>query len=142
MVSVANQHQLVLVVGWMSLFMVGTVAGFCPYGCGCDETNSRVTCIRSDLEVRSFGNMSKNLYGTDPGNLSGTQILYGTPSRRLSGTHKRFFLEHNPRVFLERKVNSLWNSYRDSLWNTQCMHRFILKLISNILSGTHSMSLS
>jgi hypothetical protein len=27
-------------------------AGFCPYGCGCDETNSRVTCIRSDLEVR------------------------------------------------------------------------------------------
>jgi hypothetical protein len=30
----------------------GPVAeGFCPYGCGCDETNSRVTCIKTDLEV-------------------------------------------------------------------------------------------
>jgi hypothetical protein len=27
------------------------VEGFCPYGCGCDETNSRVTCIKTDLEV-------------------------------------------------------------------------------------------
>jgi hypothetical protein len=33
------------------LLAVAAVEGFCPYGCGCDETNSRVTCIKTDLEV-------------------------------------------------------------------------------------------
>jgi|LakMenEpi03Aug12_release.lakeMendotaPanAssembly.Ray.scaffolds.fasta_scaffold4831357_1 hypothetical protein len=36
------------------LLAVAVAEGFCPYGCGCDETNSRVTCIKTDLEVRPF----------------------------------------------------------------------------------------
>ena len=28
--------------------------GFCPYGCGCDEENSIVTCIKAKLEVIQF----------------------------------------------------------------------------------------
>ena len=45
---VVTTSVLVVVSSWM----VGTVVAFCPYGCGCDETNSRVTCLRSELEVR------------------------------------------------------------------------------------------
>ncbi len=46
--SGGNALLLLLLIALLS----GPVAeGFCPYGCGCDETNSRVTCIKTDLEV-------------------------------------------------------------------------------------------
>ncbi len=32
-------------------FLIGLSEGFCPYGCGCDEENSIVTCIKAKLEV-------------------------------------------------------------------------------------------
>ena len=34
--------------------MSGGVLMFCPYGCGCDQDNGVVTCIRADLEVNSL----------------------------------------------------------------------------------------
>ena len=27
---------------------------FCPYGCGCDEQQSVVTCIKANMEVKIF----------------------------------------------------------------------------------------
>ena len=46
----ASSSVMMLLVA-VVVVLTGSAAGFCPYGCGCDETNSRVTCIRSDLEV-------------------------------------------------------------------------------------------
>jgi hypothetical protein len=76
MVALSTQLRLVLIFGWTSLLMVGMVAGFCPYGCGCDETNSRVTCIRSDLEVRP-------------------PKIYSFTSYRQRWARKYFFLVHS-----------------------------------------------
>ena len=47
----ASSSVMMLLVA-VVVVLAGSAAGFCPYGCGCDETNSRVTCIKADLEVR------------------------------------------------------------------------------------------
>ena len=41
--------------------MIGTVSGFCPDGCQCDDNSLSVSCIRTNLEVRYFSTLFVNL---------------------------------------------------------------------------------
>ncbi len=52
-------NKIVIVV---LAFLIGLSEGFCPYGCGCDEENSIVTCIKAKLEVILFQNFGRFFY--------------------------------------------------------------------------------